>query len=106
MKSFKPRQVPGDDHGGDDRRDGGRNAAADFKGEKRANATHASTTDPDAMQYARDRAWRLGCASLGHGLMENRSGPNVGARHSRVVGHAARLARARLIAPMASGRRR
>ena len=51
MKSFKPRQVPGGDHGGDDRRDGGRNAAADFKGEKRANATHASTTDPDAMLY-------------------------------------------------------
>ena len=63
MKSFKPRQVPGGDHGGDDRRDGGRNAAADFKGEKRANATQVSTTDPDAMSYRKGPGRRPGCAS-------------------------------------------
>jgi transposase len=46
MKSFKPKDEPGGD---DDHGDGGRNAPADFKGQKRSNATHASTTDPDAL---------------------------------------------------------
>src|SRR5437868_5912552 len=43
MKSFKPKQPPGDDDG----RGGGRNAPADFRGQKRSNATHR-TTDRDA----------------------------------------------------------
>jgi len=43
----------------------GRNEEVDFRGEKRSNRTHASTTDPDAMLYrARDRAWKPGSASL------------------------------------------
>ena len=62
MKSFKPKDggdgPPDGDSGG-----GGRNAERDFKGEKRSNATHASTTDPDARCTARDRARRRGCAS-------------------------------------------
>ena len=86
MKSFKPRQVPGGDHGGDDRRDGGRNAAADFKGEKRANATHASTTDPDAMLYRKGPGMEARLCFIGHGLMENRSGLIVGTRLTRVSG--------------------
>jgi transposase len=44
MKSFRPKEPPaGGDGGG-----GGRNAPADFRGEKRSNQTHQSTTDPDA----------------------------------------------------------
>src|ERR671911_1893918 len=69
LKSFKPRQAPG----GDDRRDGGRNAPADFKGEKRSNATHASTTDPDAMLYRKGPGMEARLCFIGHGLMENRS---------------------------------
>jgi hypothetical protein len=65
LKSFKPRQALGDDDGGDDHRLGGRNAA-DFKGEKRSNATHVSTTDPDAMLIARDPAEARLCF-IGHG---------------------------------------
>jgi transposase len=68
MKSFKPRQAPG----GDDGRDGGRNAPADFKGEKRSNATHASTTDPDAMLYRKGPGMAARLCFIGHGLMENR----------------------------------
>jgi hypothetical protein len=30
---------------------GGRNPEAHFRGQKRSNATHASTTDPDARLY-------------------------------------------------------
>jgi transposase len=47
MKSFTPKQPPGDDGGSD----GGRNAPADFRGQKRFNKTHQSTTDPDARLY-------------------------------------------------------
>jgi transposase len=99
LKSFKPRQAPGGDDGGDDRRDGGRNAAADFKGEKRSNATHASTTDPDAMLYRKGPGMEARLCFIGHGLMENRSGLIVGTRLTRVSGHAERLAALDLIAP-------
>src|SRR5712672_274200 len=47
MKSFKPNEPP--DEGGTGR--GGRNAPTDFRGEKRSNQTHRSTTDPDARLY-------------------------------------------------------
>ena len=84
---------------GDDRRDGGRNAAADFKGEKRSNATHASTTDPDALLYRKGPGMEARLCFIGHGLMENRSGLIVGTRLTRVSGHAERLAALDLIAP-------
>jgi hypothetical protein len=92
MKSFKPRQAPGGDDDGDDRRDGGRNAPADFKGEKRSNATHASTTDPDALLYRKGPGMEAKLCFIGHGLMENRCGLIVGTRVTRVSGHAERLA--------------
>ena len=71
MKSFKPKGPGGDDDGGDD--GGGRNVAVDFKGEKRSNATHASTTDPDAMLYRKGPGMEARLCFIGHGLMENRS---------------------------------
>lgn len=46
MKSFRPQEE------GDDEPPGpGRNAERDFRGEKRSNQTHSSTTDPDAKLY-------------------------------------------------------
>ena len=39
--------------------DGGRNPTVDFKGEKLANETHQSTTDPDARLYKKVRATNL-----------------------------------------------
>jgi hypothetical protein len=53
---------------------GGGNPTVNFHGQRRSNATHASTTDPDARLYkkARGREARLGY--LGHVLMEHRSG--------------------------------
>jgi transposase len=97
MKSFKPKGPGGDDDGGDD--GGGRNAAVDFKGEKRSNATHASTTDSDAMLYRKGPGMEARLCFIGHGLMENRSGLIVGTRLTRVSGHAERLAALDLIAP-------
>jgi transposase len=97
LKSFKPKGPGGEDDGGDD--GGGRNAAADFTGEKRSNATHASTTDPDAMLYRKGPGMEARLCFIGHGLMENRSGLIVGTRLTRVSGHAERLAALDLIAP-------
>jgi transposase len=67
QKSFRPRdQDPPAGAGG--------NPTVNFHGERRTNATHQSTTDPDARLYkkARGREARLGY--LGHVLMEHRSG--------------------------------
>jgi hypothetical protein len=107
MKSFKPKDGPsGDDDGwGDDRRDGGRNAPADFKGRKRANATHASTTDPDALLYRKGPGMEAKLCFIGHGLMENRSGLIDDARLTRVSGHAERLAALDMIAPRGASSR-
>ena len=92
LKSFKPaddRKDPGEDAGAGG---GGRNAEADFKGEKRSNATHRSTTDPDAMLYRKGPGMEAKLCFIGHGLMENRSGLIIDARLTRVSGHAERLA--------------
>lgn len=88
MKSFKPKDHTGDD----DPAGGGRNASADFRGEKRSNDTHESTTDPDAMLYRKGPGMEARLCFIGHGLMENRSGLIVDTRLTRVSGHAERLA--------------
>lgn len=51
-----------------------RNADVDFRGEKRSNATHASTTDPDARLYKKSLGAGGMLCFMGHALMENRSG--------------------------------
>jgi transposase len=49
LKSFRPKQEAGDDaEQGGPPAGGGRNPQVDFHGERRSNATHASTTDPEA----------------------------------------------------------
>lgn len=88
LKSFKAK----DGKGGDDEGSGGRNASADFRGEKRSNDTHASTTDPDAMLYRKGPGMEAKLCFIGHGLMENRSGLIIDTRMTRVSGHAERLA--------------
>jgi len=88
MKSFKPKEPP---EGGTPA-GGGRNAAADFKGETRRNETHRSTTDPDARLYRKGPGMEAKLCFIGHALMENRSGLIVDTRLTRVSGHAERLA--------------
>ena len=88
IKSFKPKPPPGNDG----RRGGGRNAPADFRGQKRSNETQQSTTDPDARLYRKGPGMEARLCFIGHGLMENRSGLIVDARLTRVSGHAERLA--------------
>jgi hypothetical protein len=90
MKSFKPKEPPRG--GGSASGGGGRNAPADFKGEKRSNETHRSTTDPDARLYRKGSGMEAKLCFIGHGLMENRSGLIVDARLTRCAGYAERLA--------------
>src|SRR5438309_3267691 len=102
MKSFKPKD-PSDGGGPPDvaTHHGGRNAETDFKGEKRSNATHRSTTDPDARLYRRGPGMEAKVCFIGHGRMENRCGLMVDARLTRVSGHAERLAALDMIEPRA-----
>jgi len=97
MKSFRRKD------GADDppSSGGGRNAEADFRGEKRSNETHASTTDPDARLYRKGAGKEAKLSFMGHALMENRSGLLVGACLTRADGHAERTAALALIEPHA-----
>ena len=87
-KSFKPKD------GGDDQPPasggGGRNTERDFHGEKRSNATHASTTDPDARLYRKGRGKEAKLCHMGHLLMENRHGLIIDAELTPATGTAER----------------
>jgi transposase len=50
-----------------------RNADVDFHGQKRSNATHASTSDADARLYKKGKGKEAKLCHMGHALMENRS---------------------------------
>ena len=70
LKSFKRKDGSGKDQPPDDPG----NAAVDFHGEKRSNATHRSTTDPEARLYRKGKGKEAKlCYSL-NALMENRHG--------------------------------
>ena len=68
LKSFKPKQDDGDGGGGDG------NGWADFKGQKRRNDTHESTTDPEAKLVRKGDGREAKLAFAGHAAMENRHG--------------------------------
>jgi len=97
MKSFKPKT----DGNNEPPPGGGRNMETDFKGEKRSNETHASTSDPDAMLYRKGSGMEAKLCFIGHALMENRNGLFVDTRLTRVSGHAERLAGLDMIEPHA-----
>jgi transposase len=69
-----------------------RNAEVDFKGEKRSNATHVSTTDPDARLYKKSPGTGAMLCFIGHALMENRAGLIVQGDLTQADGHAERKA--------------
>jgi transposase len=76
-KSFQPKAQP--EAGGEDGRSdppgaSGRNTERDWRGQKRSNETHASTTDPDARLARKSDGQSSILAYAGHVLMENRNG--------------------------------
>jgi transposase len=100
MKSFKPKAEGGDDPP-DPPVSGGRNAEVDFKGQKRSNETHESTTDPEARLYRKGPGMEARLCFIGHTLMENRSGLIVDTRLTAADGHAERIAALSMIEPRA-----
>src|ERR1044072_2887221 len=98
MKSFKPNDGAGPDENEPPQ---GRNPEVNFRGERRSNETHASTTDPEARLYRKGAGKEAKLCFMGHALMENRSGLLVGACLTRADGHAERVAALALIEPHA-----
>ena len=72
--------------------DGGRNPTVNFKGEKRSNDTHASSTDPDARLYKKSDGDKAQLCFIGHALMENRNGLVVDVEVTHATGTAEREA--------------
>ena len=91
LKSFKPKgtpPVPPDDPG---------NPTVNFHGERRSNATHESTTDPEARLCRKGKGREAKLAYLGNLLMDNREGLAVGAQVSIATGDAETLAALELV---------
>src|SRR5512140_1770652 len=87
VKSFRPKtEAPADRPPPDDPG----NPTVNFHGERRTNATHASTTDPEARLYKKGRGYEARLSYLGHVTMENRSGLVVDARLTPATGTAER----------------
>jgi transposase len=97
MKSVKPKDGSGEPPAGGV----GRNAEADFHGQKRTNDTQASSTDPDARLYKKGKGKEAKLCFMGHGLMENRHGLLVDACLTLADGHAERVAALHMIEPRA-----
>lgn len=66
------------------------NAWVDFKGQKRSNKTHRSTTDPEARLYTKGDGRAALLSHLMHVLMENRHGIGVDIRVGAADGHGER----------------
>jgi transposase len=86
LKSFKQKDgaaPPPDDPG---------NPTVDFHGERRSNATHASTTDPDARLFRKGNGQEAKLYYQGHVLMENRHGLAVAGCVTAATGYGERAA--------------
>jgi transposase len=80
QKSFKPKGDSGDDP------DDPGNPTVDFRGQKRSNATHESTTDPEARLYRKSNGTESKLCYAGHAMMDNRHGLAVDGRVSEANG--------------------
>jgi transposase len=84
LKSFRRKDdppAPPDDPG---------NPTVNFRGEVRRNATHESTTDPQARLYRKGPGREAQLCYMGHVVMENRHGLVVGAQVTQATGTAER----------------
>ncbi len=86
--------------------DGPGSSGEDFRGETRTNATHASTTDPEARLFRRGPGREAKLCYLGHVLMDNRHGLVVDARVTQARGAAEREAAEEMVWAARRRRRR
>lgn len=99
QKSFRPKDGPPEGKGGP------RNAPPDFKGQKRRNDTHESTSDPDSRLFCKGNTGAQ-LSYQGHILMEHRSGLVRAACVSRATGFGEREAALTLLGKLKGRRRR
>ncbi len=71
LKSFRPKDGQ---HTPDPAPDDSGNPTVEFRGERRSNATHRSTTDPEARLTRKGKGKEARLVFIGHALMENRNG--------------------------------
>jgi len=100
LKSFK--NVDGDNAPPPD--DPG-NPTVDFHGERRSNATHASTTDPDARLARKGSGKEAKLSYIGNVLMENRNGLVVDVTLFPATGTAEREAAIEMVAELSDAGR-
>ena len=100
MKSFRRKDGQDEPPAGP-----GRNAERDFRGDRRSNETHTSTTDPDARLYRKSNGQPSRLCFMGHLLIENRHGLIVDVRTTHATGRAEREAAEAMIAQATRGRR-
>lgn len=86
LKSFRPI----DPKNNTTRGGGGRNPEVDFRGKRRRNDTHASTTDPEARLMAKGFRQTAKLCFSGNVLMENRNGLVVDVAVAQATGYAER----------------
>ena len=102
MKSFVPKAdgKPPSPGGG------GRNAERNFRGEKRTNDTHRSTTDSDARLFRKGLGKEAKLCHMGHVMTENRNNLIIDARLTAQRERITRSPRLRARADLATLRRR
>jgi transposase len=86
LKSFRSRDGDPPDTTDDDPG----NPWVDFRGEKRSNATHESTTDPEARLLRKGKGKEAKLVFMAHALMENRNGMLVDFQTTQATGTAER----------------
>lgn len=100
QKSFKKK-------GGSDTppKEGGSNPHVDFRGEKRTNETHESTTDPESRLFKKATGQESKLCYLGHVLMENRNGLVVETELTQASGTAEREAALSMVEQLSGAER-
>jgi transposase len=86
LKSFRPKDEPPDQRSSD----GGSNPSVNFRGERRRNETHRSTTDPEARLARKSDGQPALLSHNGPALIENRHGLCLDIAVAEANGHAER----------------
>jgi transposase len=81
-----------------------KNPTVNFRGERRKNDTHQSTTDPDARMYRKSDGHPARLVYMGHVLMENRSGLIVDTDLTPADGYGERYAALEMLEALPGGR--
>jgi transposase len=103
LKSFRPKNEKPEDR---DPPDDPGNPTVNFRGEKRSNTTHESTTDPEARLAKKSDGQASRMSYSAHALMENRNGLLVDFRVEEANGYAERATAIEMLRDTVVGERR